>query len=320
MTLSSKPSFIGVDWGTSSFRAWAFAADGTVLAERKASAGGMRDVAPGGFPAALSEHLAALSTSLGQSVTGLPVVLCGMVGARQGWIEARYVAAPCTIGAIWQQSVTPPADGLPDGFQGRILPGVAQHGDEPDVMRGEETQLLGLLDAEPGYNGVVCMPGTHAKWVSLSEGRVTGFATAMTGELYAVISEHSVLRHSIDGNRPSGDPASPAFIAGLKRGLAAPDRLTGLLFGVRAGDLLAGVHGQAAADVLSGLLIGAELGGQTKNLTPGATVGLVASGTLADLYSAGLALAGTPARLLDADTLVRAGLTHAARALYPEIF
>lgn len=287
--------FIGIDWGTSSFRAWLFAKDGRVLQEQRSSHGGMRDVPVGGFPATLRQNLADFPKDL-------PILMCGMVGARQGWIEAPYVEAPCDLRVVCQHSVTVPHASL----NARILPGIAQRIDPPDVMRGEETQLLGLLHDRPGYTGVVCMPGTHAKWVRLENGHVNGFTTVMTGELYAILAEHSLLKHSLKGAKPSGNPASPAFLSGVRRGLAAPEQLSAALFSVRAGDLLHGVEGQAAADTLSGLLIGGEIAGQQVK-----ALDLVASGPLADLYAAAFTVAEIAFTTVDADSLGREGLLYA---------
>ena len=232
-----------------------------------------------------------------------------MAGARQGWREAPYVDVPADIATICAQAVSVPADGL----EIRILPGLAVRTGPADVMRGEETQLLGLLQAEPDLSGLVCLPGTHSKWVQLSGGRVMGFSTAMTGELFALLGRSSVLQHSLSDAHPSGDPASPSFVAGVTAGLAAPERLLSHLFGIRAASLLHGMQGVAAADMLSGLLIGAEVGGM--EWEAGAPVILVASGAMAQLYSKALALAGHPVRTADAS--VQRGLLYAAQILWP---
>ena len=317
MTL--PPALVLGDWGTSSLRLWAVAADGAVLAERR-SGEGMSTLAPGTFEAVLRGHLDVLGMA--------PVLLCGMVGARQGWREAPYVAVPADMGSIRDRVVGVAAGGL----DVRIVPGLsvggAAIGDGDaaarcDVMRGEETQLLGVLLGDPGLTATVVMPGTHSKWVSLREGRVAGFETAMTGELYAVLCRHSVLRHSVaapegaaaEGATPEEAATSDAaFGRGLAVGLEAPQRLMLSLFGVRAASLLHGVGGEAAAATLSGLLIGAEVGGAA----PAGEVVLVASGVLAERYDRALRLAGCRPRLVDAEAASRDGLLQMARRLWPE--
>ena len=120
-----------------------------------------------------------------------PVLICGMAGARQGWVEAPYLKTPTRLDALHEGAVRVDA-----GADIRILPGIAQaRADRPDVMRGEETQLLGVLD--PGFAGLVCIPGTHSKWIRIEAGEIVEFATYMTGELFSVISQHSILSHAV---------------------------------------------------------------------------------------------------------------------------
>ncbi len=300
-------ALVAADWGTSSLRVWALLPSGVVLAARQSDEG-MSRLQPGEFEPALRRHLAAIGLPAGE--TPLPVVLCGMVGARQGWQEAGYVDAPTRLEALCGHALALPAEAL----DVRILPGLADRQDgRDDVMRGEETQLLGLLQAEPSFSGLACLPGTHSKWVRLDAGEILGFHTAMTGEMFAVLSRHSVLRHSLDGAGPSGDPDSPDFLHGVASGLAEPGRLLAALFGLRAAGLLRGVAGARAADRLSGLLIGTEIAAAP----PGAPVTLVAAGSLAALYARALGLAGRAVRTVDAEAAVRRGLLLAARQLWP---
>lgn len=288
------------DWGTSSLRLWAVDPVGRVQAERR-SGQGMGGLAPAAFEPVLRDHLAALAAG------GAPVLLCGMVGARQGWREAPYVALPADLGAICDAAM-PVA--MPE-VDLRILPGLSA-AEPADVMRGEETQLLGVLAGSPSLTGVVVLPGTHCKWVWLADGRISRFESAMTGELFALLGGQSVLRHSVDLAAPFD---AAAFADGVARGLAAPQRLTRSLFGVRAATLLQGLGSAAATATLSGLLIGAEIAGAGP--LPGG-VTLVASGALAERYGQALAIAGATAVLVDAEAATRSGLTHAARQLWPD--
>jgi 2-dehydro-3-deoxygalactonokinase len=237
-----------------------------------------------------------------------------MVGARQGWTEAGYLDVPVPLTAVADRATRVEAAGL----DARILPGLARRDpSQPDVMRGEETQLLGLVLHEPHATGTVCMPGTHSKWVALDDGRVRAFETVMTGELFAVLSQTSILRHSIAGAESSGDPDSAAFRAGLADGLSDPRTTISRLFSIRARGLLFGGTGVEAADRLSGLLIGSEIAGVMDRVPHAGSVRLVASGRLAHLYSAALGAAGVRPEIIDADDAVRAGLVHAARRFWP---
>lgn len=310
--------WVALDWGTSALRAWAMAAEGTVLAEAT-SRDGMGGLTPEAFEPALlaliGPWLAArdalrperLSGGNGRAALGpgpLPVLACGMVGARQGWIEAAYRALPC------------PPVGLPltrapchdPRIAVRIVPGLAQTRPGPDVMRGEETQLAGLLRLRPGFDGVACLPGTHSKWAALSAGEVTSFQTAMTGEIFALLAQHSVLRHSL-----GADPAAldgDSFDAAVSEALSRPEALAARLFAIRAADLTQGLAPGAARARLSGLLIGAELAA-TKPWWLGRAVVLVGAPALSALYARALAVQGVSAEPLDATQLVLAGLTSA---------
>ncbi|MCR8726697.1 2-dehydro-3-deoxygalactonokinase [Frigidibacter sp. ROC022] len=296
-----RPDWIGLDWGTSTLRAWAMAADGTVLAEAQ-SGDGMGGLAPEAFETAL---LALIDPWLGpRDGAPVPVLACGMVGARQGWTEAAYRALPCT-------PVGPPLTPAPcrdPRIAVRIVPGLSQTRPGPDVMRGEETQLAGLLHLRPGFDGVACLPGTHTKWAALSAGEVTSFQTAMTGELFALLSKQSVLRHSLGADPAAFDDA--AFDEAVSDTLSRPESLAARLFAIRAADLTQGQSAATARGRLSGLLIGAELAA-TKPWWLGRAVVLVGAPALSALYARALAVQGITAETLDATQLVLAGLTAA---------
>lgn len=180
----SEPAFIAVDWGTTSFRLWLLSRSGAVLAERR-SAEGMTTAMRTGFAEVLQSHLDAIGAP-----DNLPVLVCGMAGARQGWVEAGYIDVPASLSAVLDGAVRVPGQAR----DVRILPGLAQRDkNAPDVMRGEETQLLGALASADAGEKLVCMPGTHSKWVTVKGGDVTGFATFMTGELFEVISKQTIL-------------------------------------------------------------------------------------------------------------------------------
>jgi 2-dehydro-3-deoxygalactonokinase len=298
---------IAVDWGTSALRVWLLRADGAVLGESR-SGEGADGLAGAAFEDCLNRHIA----QFGAAAHGLPVVMCGMVGARNGWREAPYLSIPVKLAALPHQAMRVPETGL----DVRIVPGLVRRDAEaPDVMRGEETQLLGFVTAVPQFAGLVCLPGTHCKWVRVQAGAVEDFYSAMTGEVYQLLARHSVLRHAVSADAPI-DPASVEFTQAAKAGLARPEALLHALFSVRAAFLVAGLPAQGAAAKLSGLLIGADVGAALREVAPGTPVQLVASGPLAALYSRVLALAGVDAGLLDAEAMGQSGLFQAARLLH----
>jgi 2-dehydro-3-deoxygalactonokinase len=284
---------IGIDWGTSSLRAYRLAADGAVR-EKRDGADGILTVAAGGFPAVLhrvvGDWLAAGERQ---------VLLCGMVGSRQGWVEAPYLPCPAGPAEIAAQLTRVPFEGADI----RLVPGLVTRdaGGVPDVMRGEETKLIGLLAA--GVEGQVCLPGTHSKWVRLEAGRITGFGTHMTGEVRAVLLGHSILGRLVQ----PGESAT-AF----ERGVVRSGQAGGLLhhaFGTRGLGLLGELAESETASYLSGLLIGHEIRAAHR---PGEAVHLAAAETLAAPYAAALRLLGVAVRQHDPDIVVR-GLVEIGR-------
>lgn len=297
----TQTDWIAVDWGTSHLRAWAIGADGAVL-DKAQSADGMGVLAPEGFEPAL---LRLISHWLGDRPT--PVIACGMVGAKQGWVEAPYHAAPCKPA----EATAIPAATQDSRIRLRILPGVSQ--DIPaDVMRGEETQTAGVLHEHPGFDGVLCLPGTHTKWIHVSAQEIVSFRTAMTGELFALLSQHSVLRHSVGGDDFDRD----AFDAAVAQTLSRPERLAQSLFTIRAEGLLHGQSHAAARGRLSGLLIGAELAA-AKPYWLGQQVLIGGAPVLVALYRRALEAQGVPCLTSDAEALTLAGL-RLAHAQNPE--
>ncbi|MCX7304041.1 MAG: 2-dehydro-3-deoxygalactonokinase [Hyphomicrobiales bacterium] len=303
----SAPTIAAVDWGTSSFRLWLLDAAGATVAERR-SGDGMLTAGGEGFGPILEKHLASVEAS-----ADMPVVICGMAGARQGWIEAPYVTLPTGIDGILAGAVR-----VPDQPRDiRILPGLAQRRDDaPDVMRGEETQLAGILPLFVSGRHVICMPGTHSKWVEAADGTITGFATWLTGEHFSVLSKHSILRHSLGDSASPALPGNPAFVAACSEALSQGGDIGPSLFRIRAATLLQDLKPDAAAATLSGLLIGAEIASARRILKPaGDKIILVASGPLGSLYAAALKLAGCAVLHADADEAVCTGLFEAAKRL-----
>ncbi|MEM9247525.1 MAG: 2-dehydro-3-deoxygalactonokinase [Pseudomonadota bacterium] len=293
-------AWIAVDWGTSNLRVWLLGEDGDIL-DRRTSDAGMAALKPDAFEAAL---LALVEDALPRRGT-LPVVCCGMAGARQGWAEAAYLSVPAAPPDLTHATTVATAD---DRLDVRLLPGLKQ-ARPADVMRGEETQIGGVLTAEPGFDGVVCLPGTHSKWAQVSAGEVVSFRTFMTGELFALLTGHSVLRHTIGAT--GWDDG--AFEVALSEGLSHPARLTGGLFGLRAEALLNDLAPETARARLSGLLIGMELAG-ARPYWLGQAVTIVGEGTLARRYGKALEAQGIVPKMLDAEAVTLGGLARARLA------
>jgi 2-dehydro-3-deoxygalactonokinase len=198
----------------------------------------------------------------------------------------------------------------------RILPGIAQADAAcPDVMRGEETQLLGAVSGD--FSGLVCIPGTHCKWIRIEAGCVIAFSTYMTGELFAVLGKHSILVHAMDADQPPL-PHAAAFRSGLDAGIQRG--LEAELFRLRAAQLLGFEQRADGAARLSGLLIGAELADAGRRYGAQGDILLIAAGALGELYAAALRQAGWGVATVDAEQASQSGLARAAMNLWGEHF
>ncbi|MDO1527610.1 2-dehydro-3-deoxygalactonokinase [Fulvimonas sp. R45] len=233
---------IGLDWGTSSLRAYRF--DGTGrIAEARARPWGIRQLPEGGYDAALADVTAGWPA--------LPRLACGMVGSRGGWHEVPYLDLPADATRLGQALARLRAA---DGMDVHLVPGLRDPLG-PDVMRGEETQLAGALALRPALAAASCfiLPGTHSKWAMVRDGAVTGFRTLMTGELYAVLQRHSIL----GGHVPAADDEAFARGVATARDSGAAGALS-RLFSARALMLDGALAPASVPDYLSGLLIGEE--------------------------------------------------------------
>lgn len=245
----STPTMLALDWGTTNLRAQLLDDSGATLAQRH-SPSGILAVAPGQFEAALRSLCADWL-----DVPSLIVMASGMIGSRQGWVEAPYLQAPATPAAAAQALTVIP---LGNGAGLHLIPGIActnsTHADTvDDVMRGEETQIWGAALPD---GATVILPGTHSKWVQCGPaGTILGCRTWMTGELFSVLSQHSILGRLME----RGDGSEEAFALGAMRSLHEPESLSTLLFSVRTAGLMDRFAPHALSDYLSGLLIGAEV-------------------------------------------------------------
>lgn len=301
---SSPPVLAAVDWGTTRLRIWLLDNRGAVLEERRSNEG-LSVASTQGYEQTLERHLGDLRAD-----ADLPVMICGMAGSRQGWIEAPYIPCPARLDEVLQSAVAVPSAGRSI----RIVPGVAQRSDDsPDVMRGEETQIAGIAGQIAEGEHLICMPGTHSKWLRTRDGVIETFSTWLTGELFELLSTGSILRHSIAPGSTDVMADNPAFQKWFSDAFAAPELLTGRLFRIRAAMLLNGTSAEESAAALSGLLIGCEIGAARRNMggIEGA-VQLIASGPLAQLYQTAFAYAGIKVVVSDADAAVRAGLMQAS--------
>ena len=292
--LTMQPSLLAVDWGTSALRAALLAADGTVLAEHAAQRG-LLSVPPGAWAAAFEAEFGAWRAAH----PGLPCLMAGMVGSRQGWVEAPYCACPAGLDDLAAQLCWLPAATAHTGRLA-IVPGLCtQAAGLPDVMRGEETQVFGALRLL-GLMGAdwvtLVLPGTHSKWVTVQRGRITGFTTHMTGEVYALLRQQSILARGLPADDELWD--AEAFEAGVASAAQAGGLLHHL-FSVRTLGLFNRATGPALASRLSGLLIGEELRAQAP--PAGQAVVLVGSPALTQRYQRALAQRGHPVQSVGAE-------------------
>lgn len=298
-------AWIAVDWGSSQLRAWAMGADGSVL-QRASAERGMLTLTPDQFELVLLELVESWLPEVGV----ITVIACGMVGARQGWREAPYCQLPCAPLSARQFVMAPTGAARLKVY---LLPGLSQ-ALPADVMRGEETLIAGVLEVQPGFNGIVCLPGTHCKWVHVKQGIVEAFQTFMTGELFALLADHSVLKHGMAGS-PTDELALalPVFISAMRSAFEQPGQLSAALFPLRAQGLLQGLPAHEVRARLSGLLIGAELAASQMFWTDEPVI-IVGDSGVAELYAEALQNLGITPQRLNAEVVTLAGL-KAARSL-----
>jgi 2-dehydro-3-deoxygalactonokinase len=279
---------IAIDWGTTNRRVFVLGADGAVE-QRVADGLGVLSITD------FAAEIAGLRDRFGDR----PMLLAGMVGSNRGWIEAPYVRCPAGLDAL--------AAGVVRAEGAAIVPGVR---DEADVMRGEEVQLLGAVAAGlVAPDGQACLPGTHAKWAAFADGAITRFRTVMTGELFALLKNHSILASQFDGDVRAG----PAFADGVRQSLRS-DGLLADLFGVRARGVLGSLATEDAPSYASGLLIGSDVRIGLAAVGTG-PVALIGDPKLTALYAAALAQAGRASTQIDGEAAFLAGIRALAERL-----
>lgn len=268
----TTPTLVGIDWGTTRFRAYLIDETGAVM-DRVSSDDGIMAVKPGGFPAILAIRCGMWLARH----PDIPVLMAGMVGSRNGWVEAPYRACPASLSEIL--SAMMPID-IGNGRIAHIVPGLStrDHEGTPDVLRGEETLALGAACDD----GLILLPGTHSKWIHNQRGVMQGFATFMTGEFYAALLGHTIL---------SALRKEPDHESGFEKGLRASERgggLTHQAFAARTSVLLGDMSGEEVAPFLSGLLIGSEIRHARSLYKDNQTITLIAEGVIADNYKKAL--------------------------------
>ena len=241
-------NWIGVDWGSTNFRWWVVGKSGDII-HFGSSEAGIKNIASKKFESVL---ISEINKFLEKDRT-VKVFCCGMIGGRQGWRETKYLDVPCKPPNFLAANFVKTDDSRIEVF---ILPGIRQKSPE-DVMRGEEIQIAGILDLLPDFDGVICLPGTHTKWVSISAGEIICFRTFMTGEVFSLLGEQSVLQHSID--HKSWDDTSFLFAVG--ESFSDSKLILSRLFHLRARSLFDEDLMKQTRSRLSGLLIGSELSG-----------------------------------------------------------
>jgi 2-dehydro-3-deoxygalactonokinase len=306
-------ALIGLDWGTTALRAYLLSADGAVL-DARASSAGIMNLPAGGFDEVFDTTCGAWLAAH----PALPVIAAGMVGSAQGWLEAPYVPVPADATALVQGIVRVRTS---SGHAVNIVPGVLADGTLPNVMRGEETQIFGALADETAQQpepagALIGLPGTHAKWAFVSQGRIERFYTFMTGETFGALRDHTILGRTM---RPSEQHDTASFLRGV---VTAKDSghagMLATIFSTRTLGLTGQLKPEQQADYLSGLLIGHELRGLNEVLAreqsalAGKTLRLIGNDALCARYRIALAQFGCH----DAPTVAQAterGLHRIAR-------
>jgi 2-dehydro-3-deoxygalactonokinase len=268
---------IGIDWGTTSFRAFRIREDGSVR-ERRTALKGLLNVPDNRFADTLREEIGPWLAA-GEK----HVLLSGMVGSRQGWKEAPYLPCPAAASDVAAALVEIEFD----WGQVKLVPGLSAVDESgvAEVMRGEETQVFGVLDAMGG-SGLACLPGTHSKWVRVEDGRIAGFATHMTGESFGALRGHTILGRMMREGPADGAP----FDEGVRRS-GDPGGLLHHIFGARALVLAGRLAETDAAAYLSGILIGHEVGAALAGQT-GHVVHVIGTPELTVLYARAISARG----------------------------
>jgi len=287
----SKPALIGIDWGTSSLRAFLIGAGGEVL-DHISKPLGIMQIKDGDFERSFNDLVGPW-----QQAIDLPIIASGMITSRNGWVETPYVSVPSGVQQLADALVTHKTS---DGTTITFVTGMtADHNGVPDVMRGEETQIIGASVLGMS-NGIFVMPCTHSKWITLRCDQIVDYSTYMTGEVFAALSKHTILATLMEYAPFKED----AFRKGCAVGLAEGSNFLHDLFGVRSLPLFGKITGTMVKDYLSGLLIGAEVKGADVAQIKG-PVTIIGRDDLADRYEIALSIAGLKTNRAPDDIVAR---------------
>lgn len=287
----SEPALIGIDWGTSSLRAFLIGAGGEVL-DHISKPLGIMQIKDGDFERSFNDLVGPW-----QQAIDLPIIASGMITSRNGWVETPYVSVPSGVQQLADSLVTHKTS---DGTTITFVTGMtADHNGVPDVMRGEETQIIGASGLGMS-NGIFVMPGTHSKWITVSCDQIVDYSTYMTGEVFAALSKHTILATLMEYAPFKED----AFRKGCAVGLAEGSNFLHDLFGVRSLPLFGKITGTMVKDYLSGLLIGAEVKGADVAQIKG-PVTIIGRDDLADRYEIALSIAGLKTNRAPDDIVAR---------------
>lgn len=297
MSDTTQADMIAIDWGTTNCRASLLSADGSEIETRRA---------PEGAGSLQASEFESVFERLVKGWPDLPVWICGMAGSRQGWREAPYLSCPARLSELGSQISRVETQSRRTV---RIVPGLLYRdtANNCDIIRGEETQIAGLLARQSNFSGLVILPGTHCKWVDVKDGLVVRFQTFLTGELYALLANSSILRHSVSGQGSDISADHPAFRQGFTDVVSGRVPLVAGLFQIRTQDVLNGVQKEDGAARLSGMMIGAEFeAARSGGWLDGAEECFVIGGTgLTPLYAKACELVGLASQSifgLDAST------------------
>jgi 2-dehydro-3-deoxygalactonokinase len=288
---------LAVDWGSSTLRGALIEDDGRIADERS-TAGGMLKVEAGAFDAAFEAEFGDW-----MDVPGTRCLMAGMVGSRQGWVEADYVACPCGVDDVVAHLRPVGPESSRKRRDIAIVPGArCVRDDVPDVLRGEEVKVFGALDLLGVGDAVIVSPGTHSKWMTVEQGRLVGFSTAMSGEIYGLLRRHSILAKSLPDEDDEDALDGAAFDDGVRRALRSCSLLQ-TAFGVRTLALFDQPPASARSSYLSGLVIGEEL--RCRPLAGIEKVVLVGAPALTDRFARALADCGVGVQVFGEDAVWR---------------
>ena len=237
--------WVALDWGTSNFRAYLM--DNNNVIDQVSTQEGMKFIDQNEFEKILIKNIDAWNNKFDIKV----IIASGMVGAKQGWIEVPYINSPCDIRNVNFKTLK-----ILDDANIHILSGVSQF-NPSDVMRGEETQIAGFLLNNVDFNGSICLPGTHSKWVNMNSYNIQEFTTFLTGELYEIVKKYSILNHSLNTTELDDEIVKSS----AKLIIENPSFISNKLFEIRADNLLKNSNQTSNNSKLVGYLLGIELSG-----------------------------------------------------------